>query len=308
MGNSKFINKLKKFSKTARTAKKRAQEEGFGNQIDDGMYKAKITSCQMKESNAGELHMVFEFQIVSGENKGHKEQKWCKVESEDDQVWLGRDLARFGIELPDDLTQLVEIAEIINDSGAEVKIQLKTKDSGQFCYINRVLDEIDFGDAAEATEEDEEDEDEDEDDADDEEDADEDEDEEEDADEEEESEDEEEEDDEESEDEDEDEEAEEEEDEAEEEDDETELEVGMKVAFEGKSGSLKTGKIVKLLESQGKVKVKVGTKTFTVSAENLSLPEEEEPAPAKKAAKKKAPAKKKTAKKKVTKKKAAKRK
>lgn len=290
-----FKSKLKKFSKTVKTAKQRAATEGYGAELNDGVYKAKITSCELKESNAGEVHLVFNFEVVSGDDKGAKVSKWCKVETEDDQVWLERDLARFGIELPDDLSDLVDIAKAIDKAKPLVKIQLKSKDSGQFSYINRVLDEVDFGDAAEPTEEDEDDDyDEEEEEEDD--DAEEDEDEEDDEDDEEEDGDE---DEDEDEDEEEVEEDEDEEEEAEDDDDEEaemEIDVGMEVSFEGKKGAIMTGKIVKLMEDEGKVKIKVGTKTYTVAADELMLPEEPvetEPEPAPKKAKAKAKDKKK---------------
>jgi len=297
MGKSKFFSRLKKFSKTVKNARKRAKEGFEETEIDDGRYKAEVVKCEMMESKNKNLNMMFQYKIIAGDFKGENRWKYLPVESEDNQMWLGRELKKYGFELPDDLTKLEEIAEIIDEANPEVKIILKTKDDNQYLYIDKLLSEIDqgdFGDEDAEEEDDDEDDDEDyegdEDDEDDETDGDEDA-----------EEDEEEDDDEDSEDDSED-------DEGDEDEEETaEISVGMTVCFENKKGKMVEGKVVKLLDDEEKVKVKHAKKTYTLGIEDISLPEEdeeeEEEAPKKKKKEKKEKKTKKTKKEKKTKKK-----
>jgi hypothetical protein len=264
-----FSSRLKKFGKTFKTAKQRAQEEGgYGAELPDGRYMAKLEKCELTEAkSSGKLQVGFHYKIAEGENKGETVRKYQAVETEDDQVWLARELKRFGIQL-DSLEELEDVVKVLNDADADVKITLKTKDSGQFLYVDKLLSEIDAGDfEAEDSDEDEEEdelEEEDETEEEDSEDADvdedvesseeesddEDDDDEEDADEDDESED--------------------------EEDSDVELSIGMTVSFENSKGKEVTGKVIRIMEKEGTVKIKAGDKTYTVKAEDLSIPEDAE--------------------------------
>lgn len=157
MIDAKMKAKLKNFNKNFSKERKRADELGGFAEIPDGKYLAKVSGCEIKNSNAGEMHMVFMFEILeSAEDEslvGAKASKWCNVEKEDGPAYLIRDLRRFGIEL-DDLEQLPEVAKILDDQKPEVKISLKTGNSGQFTYIDQVISEIDAGDHASSGEED----------------------------------------------------------------------------------------------------------------------------------------------------------
>ena len=290
MGN--FKSKLKKLGKTLRSAKVKAAEGGFGDEVDDGRYKAVLQKCEITESNSdGQLMVGFHFKIKGGDFDGTAVRKYQKFENEDDAAWLGRDLKKFGTELPEEGEEIQEIIDMINEAQPEVKIQAKTKDSGQFLYINSVTDEIDFGDYAEEDPDDEEEE------------------EEEEEEDEDESNDEEEEDENDDESDDEEEDREEDDSEEDDENDEDGVEIGTAVSFTGRKGKLLTGEIYKIVDEET-VKVKVGKKNFTVALEDLSLAEEEEeeePDPKPKKKKKKAK-KKKSPKRKVTKKKATKKK
>ncbi len=255
----KFTNKLKKFGKSFKTAKERAQEEGgFGSDLPDGRYMTDMVNCELGEAqSSGRLQVAFGFKVNDGEYKGEMVRMYQAVETEDDQVWLARTLKRFGIKL-DNLEELEDVVALLAEAQPEVKISLKTKDSGQFCYIDKLVSEIDADQFAieEGEEEEEEEEEADEDEADEEE-----------SDEAEDS----------NEDEaDEEEEEEEADEDADEEEAEADLEVGMDVAFTGKSGKEIAGKVLKILEKDGTVKVKSGDKTYTVPAEDLYIPETEE--------------------------------
>lgn len=142
-----FKSKLKKFDKAFKTAKTRAREEGgFGNEYPDGKYKARLESCTLGEAqSSGRLQVDMCFAITAGEYKGERVHKYQSVETEDDMVWLNRDLKRFGLEGPESGDDLVEIVKLLDDSKPELIIALVTKDSGQFTYINKVTTEIEAG-------------------------------------------------------------------------------------------------------------------------------------------------------------------
>lgn len=142
-----FTGRLKKFEKTFKTAKKRAAEEGgFGNELPDGKYKARLESCSLGEAqSSGRIQVDLEFKVIAGEEKGEIVHKYQAVETEDDQVWLARDLRRFGIEAPESAKDLEDIVELLDEAKPELVISLKTKDSGQFCYIDKVTSEINSG-------------------------------------------------------------------------------------------------------------------------------------------------------------------
>jgi len=236
--------KLAKFNKNFSKEKKRADELGGFAEIPDGKYLAKVTSCEIKNSNAGEMHLVFIFEITeSAEDEslvGAKASKWCNVEREDGPAYLIRDLRKFGIDL-DDLEQLPEVAKLIDDQKPEVKISLKTGNSGQFTYLDTVISEIDAGDKA-MSDDNESDDDEDEDS------------------------------------EEEDEESEEEgEDEEEQEEDDLELKVGVSVQFTSKKGEKVLGEITVVDEKKGTVDVKSGKTSFKgIAVDRLSIPEAED--------------------------------
>lgn len=242
MLDAKMKAKLKNFNKNFNKEKKRADELGGFAEIPDGKYRAKVSSCELKNSNAGELHLVFIFEIIeSPEDEslvGSKASKWCNVEKEDGPAYLIRDLRKFGIEL-EDLEQLPEIAKLIDNQKPEIKLNMKTGNSGQFSYIDQVISELDAGDHA--TSEDSEDEDE------------------------------------ESEEDDDAAEAEEttEEEEAEEEaEEDVQLEVGTTVVFNSKSGEKIEGQITSIDEKGGTVSIKAGTRSFKgIAVDRLSLPE-----------------------------------
>lgn len=231
----KMAAKLKNFNKNFAKEKKRADELGGFAENPDGKYLAKVTNCDIKNSNAGEMHFVFQFEILeSAEDEslvGAKASKWANVEKEDGMAYLIRDLRKFGIEL-EDLTQLPEAAKMIDDQKPEVKISLKTGNAGQFTYIDTVISEMDAGDH---TPNDEEEGDENEDEV---------------GDEGNESE------------------------ETEETDEGTSVEIGMKVGFIWKKEKME-GIIKEILEKENKVKVSSGGKIYPVALDAISLPEVE---------------------------------
>ena len=236
-----------------KTAKQRAAEEGFGgSELPDGKYKARLSECSVGVAQtSGRKQVIFKFAVVAGEYKGETVGKYQAYETEDDLVWLNRDLKRFGVEGPESEEELKEIVELLDESKPELVISLKTKDSGQFCYIDKVTSEINAGeykaeDSEEETEEEAE-----------------------------------------SEEESEEEESpkkklkgkhEDEEEEAEEEEpsNEVEIDVGMEVKFTTESGKKLSGKIIKVIgDDSVKVKTPKGN-IHVVDLDSIKLPEAEE--------------------------------
>ena len=241
-----FKSKLAKFGKTFKTAKQRAKEEGFGAELPDGKYMTKLESCELGTSQAsGRLQLTFVYKITDGEQKGETIRKYLGLETEDDQMWLDRELKKFGIAI-ESLEEVEEVAKLLNSSKAVAKVTLKTKDSGQFAYLDSVLSEIDASDFAANEDGDDEEDQEEEEDVEETEDSD-DEDEDGDEDSEEETED--------------------------EEEDSADIEVGMTAAFEGKTGKEIVGKVIAILEKTNEVKIKSGDKTYTTKVDNLYIPE-----------------------------------
>lgn len=294
--------KLKKFDSLFKKTKKTAAEKGgFGAELPDGRYKAKVTKMEIKQAqSSGALMIMLSAKITAGDYAGENIFKNIMLEEEQSLEYAHRDIKRFGVDF-ENSEELSTIVETIDEAKPELKMTLKEgKNGGQFAYIDAVLDEIEWPeDLATGTEdadvEEEEDHDEDE------------EEEEENDDDGEESEDEETEDEEEESEETEDEETEENDtdeeesednsdedsDDDESEEEESEIEVGQTVEFKDRNKKVQKGKIVKILEDTEELKVKVGDKTFTVKAADAFIPAEPKAAkaPAKKAVKKAAPAK-----------------
>lgn len=250
--------------------KRKADEGGYGGGVfDDGRYRVALTDAYSSVSQKGRPQNVFGFKFLEGDYKGQKVFKYQGVDNETGVAILLRDFKLLEQEI-EDPEEIDGANKKILKSGAVLTIRLKTNGEYQNVILERLLE-------ADENEKEEENEDDDSDD----ESAKEDQDADEEADESDETDD-----DAESDDEDEDEETEEEEedsdsddeDEDEEDDDEKEtkpkgkagktgksravkeeeveeisLEVGMKVKL--KDGS--KGKIVKILEDEGQIKIKL---------------------------------------------------
>lgn len=308
-------SKLKSANKLWKGAKKRAAESPAGFvEYEDGRYMARLIKGEIGTSDSGRLQLVWSWKFDEEPYEGKIKKAYQGLETEDNLVFLARDLERLGYEAPDDLAGLEPVLADIAKSKPLARIRLRSKGDFQNVYIDKV-----FGDDDEDENDDDEDETEDTD-TDTEEESDEDvedsgEEDDEESDEEsddEESDDEgdeesdEESDEEESDEEESDEESDDEDEDGEAEEDSVDVEVGMTVEATTSKGKIK-GKIIEIFEDDGKVKIqtKDGSKVKVgVDKIELATPDEPEKKPAKKADKK--PAKKETkpaGKKKVAKKK-----
>jgi len=142
MSSAQFKNQLKMANKTWKSAKEKVASGGgaFGDDIEDGRYKATVLDAELNNSQtSGRLQVAWTYQILEGEFSGKKKRDWDGCESEDNQVWLGRKLVRLGYEVPEDITDVEEILQDIKKSKIVVAITLKTKGKFQRVYIDRVL-------------------------------------------------------------------------------------------------------------------------------------------------------------------------
>jgi hypothetical protein len=255
-----FRKKLKNANKLWAGAKKKAAESSQGSEYEDGKYLARLVKGEITESNAGRLQVAWTWKFEEEPYEGKNKMAYQGLESEDNLVFLARDLDRLGYEAPEDIATIEEILADINKSKPLARIRLKSKGDFQNVYIDKVIggddddeeaDEETEGDTPDDAEESDEEE------SDDAEEEGDDDAEESDDDAEEESDDEE---------------------EAEEEaDDEVEIEVGMKVEVDSKNGKV-NGEIIEILEAEGKARVRTKDKVLKVGVDKLTLIAAEEPA------------------------------
>lgn len=267
---------LKKAASLWDKAKKKKPE--FENNVTDGNYIGRLTKAELGESQKGRLQVAFAATVLKGEFKGETVRWWSGLKTEDNLMYLQRDLRRLGVEVPEDIGDLEEALEQLQKE--KPKFSFRVKIDGEYLNvrIGKALEADDAGEdedededtEEEETEEEETDEEETEEEEDDEEEEDEEEESEDEDEESEEDEDEEESEEEEEEDSEEDDEEEKEEEDAdeEEEDDKSEFEKGSRVVFKLKKKDV-VGEIVKIDYKSEEAVVKTDDGKFAVAIEDL---------------------------------------
>lgn len=139
---SEFLNRLKKLGGNWKKASKRDPKEFGGSAVEDGIYRLRITGCELTESmSSGRLQIHWEFTVAEGEQKGEQCHDYDGLESEDNLFFLQRKLARLGKEVPEDISEIETVlAEIIKERPL-IRGRVKTKDDFTHVYINRMLDD-----------------------------------------------------------------------------------------------------------------------------------------------------------------------
>ena len=142
-----LLNKaLKNAQNTWSGAKKRAQTGSFGGDIPDGRYKACITKAELGLSKtSNRLQVSWTYEIMEGEYLGKPKMDWDGCDTEDNQMWLGRKLARLGYEIPEDINHVESILAEIQKQRPVVRITIKTKGEFQKVYVDKLLDDEDAG-------------------------------------------------------------------------------------------------------------------------------------------------------------------
>lgn len=137
---STFQYKMEQASKLWKGAKERASTEGFGSEIEDGIYPAQIIECNIGESkSSGRLQAAWKYKILDGESKGQTIPSFDGLESEDNLMWLARKLAKLNYDAPEDLEAVKEIFAEIESKKPCVQIRIKTKGEYQNVYVDKLL-------------------------------------------------------------------------------------------------------------------------------------------------------------------------
>lgn len=130
--------------------KAKEMKPDFDNVVPDGVYVGKITKAEVGESqSSGRLQVGFAAQISGGEYKGEKVYWYSGLKTEQNFMYLQRDIVRLGKQVPADINDLTDILEEIQKEKPSIRFKVKT--DGEFQNV-RILKALN---ADEAPEEDE---------------------------------------------------------------------------------------------------------------------------------------------------------
>jgi hypothetical protein len=141
-------NALKKKLKVAQnnwqSARERAKESTGFTEVPDGRYLAHLTNAVIGESrSSGRLQIQWTWTVSDGEFEGDTKLDFDGLETEDNLVFLGRKLSRFGYELPEDITAIADILEELIEKRPLARIRLKTKGEFQNVYVDKLMKSAD---------------------------------------------------------------------------------------------------------------------------------------------------------------------
>lgn len=126
----------------------------FDSTVPDGTYVGRISKAQLGESeSSGRLQVSWAAVISSGEYKGEKMPWWSGLKTEQNFMYLQRDIARLGFEVPNTIDGLADILEEIEKDKPSIRFRVKT--DGEFTNI-RILKKLDADEAPEDEDEEEE--------------------------------------------------------------------------------------------------------------------------------------------------------
>lgn len=130
-----------------KTAKKQLEEQPdiFGIEVPDGPYIGVLTGAETKVSAEDWNYVDFNFTIQEGEQEDQLLSKRDGLETEENIVWLMRDLARLGVEVDDleidDKDELDAMLTELVGVAPKVRLVAKTNDKGyQNVFINKLLE------------------------------------------------------------------------------------------------------------------------------------------------------------------------
>lgn len=144
------LTKAKKLWKNASKLKPE-----FDNVVTDGLYIGKLKKAVLGESeSSGRLQVAWGAVITGGEFKGEMVNWWSGLKTEQNFMYLQRDIARFGKSIPEDISDLEDILEEIQNEKPTIRFKVKT--DGDFLNV-RVVKKLDSSETEdEETPEDEE--------------------------------------------------------------------------------------------------------------------------------------------------------
>ena len=138
--DQKLKNKLKKAQNDWENARSKAKETTGFTEIPDGRYLANLTDGVIGESkSSGRLQIQWTWTIADGEFEGDTKLDFDGLETEDNLVFLGRKLARFSYELPEDITEISDILEELIEKKPMARIRLKTRGEFQNVYVDKII-------------------------------------------------------------------------------------------------------------------------------------------------------------------------
>ena len=109
---------------------------------EDGRYQAVIKGATLGLSqSSSRLQVAWTYEFLDGQYAGKTKMDWDGCDSLENQIWLGRKLAKLGYEVPEDISELEPILSEIVKSRKVLTISLKTKGEFQKVYIDRVSEE-----------------------------------------------------------------------------------------------------------------------------------------------------------------------
>ena len=133
-------NKLKKAQDNWQGAREKAKESSGFTEVPDGRYLAHLTNAQIGESrSSGRLQIQWTWTISDGEFEKDTKLDFDGLETEDNLVFLGRKLSRFGYELPEDITAISDILDELIEKQPLARIRLKTKGEFQNVYVDKLM-------------------------------------------------------------------------------------------------------------------------------------------------------------------------
>ena len=136
-------NKLKKAQNNWQGAREKAKDSTGFAEVPDGRYLAHITNAQICESrSSGRLQIQWTWTISDGEFEKDTKLDFDGLETEDNLVFLGRKLARFGYELPEDITEISDILDELIEKQPLARIRLKTKGEFQNVYVDKLMQSV----------------------------------------------------------------------------------------------------------------------------------------------------------------------
>lgn len=164
---SQLSASLKNFMKKANDkwteeAHRAKTESGF-ERIDDGRYIATLRSATLGESKAGNPHILFEWKVAEGEEKGSIVRDYQNLGNEQSFFFLGKSLMRLGIDPEEviwdekqskDDMYIMNVLDSLSGKNITAKIVLKTNGEFQNVRMEEVIEdyEEDEDDESEATE------------------------------------------------------------------------------------------------------------------------------------------------------------
>ena len=153
--DQKLKNKLKKAQGDWKNARSKANETVGFAEVPDGRYLAHLTGATIGESkSSGRLQIQWTWTIVDGEHEGDTNLDFDGLETEDNLVFLGRKLARFSYELPEDITEIADILDELIEKRPLSRIRLKTRGEFQNVYVDKIMQASSSDEDADASDDD----------------------------------------------------------------------------------------------------------------------------------------------------------